>query len=99
MTRQLEAQREEKQARMDRAVLLALEGGLVADLAHAGAVLSGFGVRLGGAEVLLTLRAELAGRQQISFVGSSSLPEAIVKACRLARRDQLRWRDDKFASG
>lgn len=96
MTRQLEQVREDRQKKSDMAVLLAIDGGLTADVGRSGAVLSGFSVRLDGGDCLLTLRAELAGRRQISFVGAETLTAALIKVCREARRDRLVWRADKY---
>lgn len=97
MTRQLEAKREQRQAKKDRALLIALEGGLEDDVARAGGVLTGFSARLAGVDCLLTVRATLAGKPQICFIGAESLVEAILKLGREARGDKLKWRVDKFA--
>ena len=96
MTRQLEQVREDRQKKNDAALLLALDGGLVDDVGRAGAVLLGFSVAINPAECLITLRVELAGRRQIAFVGAATIQDAILKACREARHDRLRFRDDKF---
>lgn len=96
MTRQLEAVREDRQARRDRALIRALEYGLVDAVQHTGAVLSGFSVKIQPGDCLLMLKAVLAGRKQIAFVGAESLTEVLLKACRQGGRDKLQWRDDKF---
>lgn len=75
-----------------RAVDFELEGAV----AHAGAVLTGFSVKLGDGEVLITLRASLAGRPQIAFVGSGDLPGCLLKVVREAMSDRLRWKDDQY---
>lgn len=98
MTRQLDQIQEERQARKYRALVKALEYDLEGSVGHAGGVLSGFSVRFGGYETLVTLRAVVAGRHQIAFVGSSSLVEALLKCVRLAKNDELKWRGDKYKS-
>lgn len=96
MTRQLEQEREDRQKKRDNAVLLALEGGLAADVGHAGGELEGFSVRLNGGDCLITIRANVAGRRQICFVGAETLVDALLKSCREARQDKLKWRPDKY---
>ena len=99
MTRQLEQVQEEKNSKRNNALLLALEGGLARDVARGGADLLGFSVKLNGGDCLIILRASLAGRQQISFVGATDFPEGLLKACREGRSDKLKWREDKYAGG
>lgn len=96
MSRQLEAQREIQQSKRDRALVQAIEYELVDAVASAGAILDGFSVRLGGNDVLVTLRGELAGRRQVCFVGGESLSDSLRKVVREAKQDKLVWRADKF---
>lgn len=97
MTRQLEQEQEIQQTKRNKALVRAIEYELAGAVAHSGGDLQGFSVKLGGYETLVTLRVILAGRPQISFVGSSNLGEALLKCVRLAKSDKLNWRDDKFA--
>lgn len=97
MTRSLEAARESRQAKLDKALLLVCEGGLEDSLSHAGAELQGFSVKFRGADVLLTARVVLAGRRQIAFVGSESLGGVLRKLAREARADALNWKEDTWA--
>lgn len=99
MTRQLEARREQKQERHDKAIIVAVEYGLFEAVGHAGGVLTGFAVRLGDEDCLMTLRAVVAGSAQIAFIGSDSLGNCLVKAVREAEADRLSWRADKYADG
>ena len=78
------------------ALVRALEYELEGSVAHAGALLTGFSVKLGEGETLITLRAVLAGRNQIAFVGSGDLPSCLLKVIREAMGDKLRWKDDKY---
>lgn len=96
MTRQLEAAREVKQAKLDKQVLFAIEGGLSEAVSRAGGELTGLGVNLRGGDCLLVIKAVLAGKRQIAFVGAADLPNALVKAMREGNADKLAWRADKY---
>lgn len=98
MSRQLEQKSEDRAGRRRDVVGKLLDRGLEAPLADAGAVLTGFSVRYGEYEVLVTVRAVLAGKQQIAFVASDSLPGALIKLVAAAKSDKLRWKLDRFAS-
>lgn len=97
MTRQLEQIQEQRQAKSDRQLVAAVEFDLVGSVAHTGGVLQGFSVKLEDEDCLLILRATVAGRSQVSFVGSDSLANAFRKAVREAKRDRLKWKEDKYA--
>ena len=97
MTRQLEQVREDKQRKHDQELVAALEFGLVEGLERAGASLSGFSMKYNPAECLITIRAEMAGRPQIAFVGAGSMSDCFIKSSRLAVTDKLNWRADKFS--
>lgn len=84
------AEKERKQA------LLAIYGGLFDAVGHAGGVLTGFSVKLGDYDTLMTLRAVFPAGSQIAFVGAEDLPGALAKATREAGSDRLRWRSDRF---
>lgn len=99
MSRQLELVREERQQRLDDALVKCVEYGLEGAVAHAGGSLTGLAVKLGEGDCLLTVKAVVAGRAQISFVGSHSLAGCLLKAEREAKLDRLRWRADKYAGG
>lgn len=87
---------EKKRLAYQDALVKALEFELEGAVAHAGAILTGFSVKMGDDEVLVTLRAVLAGRAQIAFIGAGSLPDALLKVVREAMVDKLQWRDDKY---
>ena len=97
MSRQLEQVREQKQQRRDNAVLLALDGGLVESVGRAGGDLQGLAISLRGGDCLITVKATLAGKEQIAFVGAEDLIGCILKVVREARGDRLRWREDRYA--
>lgn len=83
--------------RTNKAALAAITGDLESSIAYAGAILTGFSVRMEEGETLMTLRVILAGRRQVSFVASGTLAQCFAKAVREAKNDKLRWKADKFA--
>lgn len=89
--------REIHQDNISREVLAAVEFELVGSIAHAGGVLRGLSVKFGDSECLMTLRAVLAGKPQVSFVGAPDLPSCFRKAVVDAYHDELRWREDVYA--
>lgn len=96
MTRQLEAKREQKQDRADRALVRAIEYELVDSVERAGGVLDGFSVRCGQGDCLLTLRCTLAGNAVVCYLGAETLSDCFRKAVREAQRDKLKWRPSKY---
>lgn len=98
MTRQTDVVSEERTSREHLALVKAIEFDLVGAVAHSGGVLTGFSVKLGEWETLVTLRAIVAGRPQIAFVGADTLMYCILKSVREAKADKLQWRADKYSS-
>lgn len=98
MSRQLEQAVEDREAKLRKAVALAVDYGLAGAVAAMGGELLGLSSRFGPLEVLLTLRADFEGRSMVCFVGSSTWSHALVKAQRLAHRNELRWQADRFAT-
>lgn len=96
MTRQADVVSEERTKREHLALIKAMEYDLVGSVAHSGGVLTGFSVKIGEWETLVTLRAVVAGRPQIAFVGGDSLTSTILKCVRQAKQDKLRWRADRY---
>lgn len=96
MTRQLEARREERQAKLDREVLIAVEYGLEEGISQAGAVLRGISVRWGGLSCLLTVRADFEEKPHVCFVGGEDLGRCMVKVMREGPQGKLVWRPDKY---
>lgn len=96
MDEQMKLLGEKKKVAYQSALVRALEFELEGSVAHAGAILTGFSVKLGDDEVLITLRGHLAGRNQIAFVGGRDLPGTLLKVVREALGDKLRWRDDQY---
>ena len=44
----------------------------------------------------MVVKAVLAGRAQVAFVGSDDLGGCLVKAVRLGNSDKLNWRADQY---
>lgn len=98
MSRQMDADREQRQARKDVKLVAAIEFDLVRAVERSGAVLGGYSVRVGGFDCLVTLRAKLAGKAQVAFVGAETPADALRKAVREGLSDKLVWRDDKYGT-
>lgn len=96
MSRQLEQHVEDRSRRRHLAIVAAVEYELVEAVSYAGGQLHGFSVKLSGGDCLITLRLNLAGKEQISFVGGADLGSCLIKAVRLARADELKYRPSKF---
>lgn len=96
MDKEVQNLQETRTAAYSAAVLRAVEFELEGSVAHAGMMMTGFSVKFGDGECLLTVRGVLAGRPQIAFVGSSDLGNCILKVVRDALSDKLKFRDDKF---
>lgn len=97
MSRQLEVKIEERATRRRLALESALEYGLAGSIEATGLVFLGFTVRYDADDCLIVLKATTGDRQIVSFVGSDTLPNCILKCVRDAQNDRLRWRPDRFA--
>lgn len=96
MTRQLDVQREARQEKQDKQVIVALEYGLAGAIGHAGGTLQGLAFKFGPDDCLLVVKAVVAGKRQVAFVGSGTMIGAILKCVREAKTDNLRWREDRW---
>jgi hypothetical protein len=96
MSRQLEQVVEERTARRYKAIVAAVEYELESALSRAGAELTGLAVKLRPGECLVVVKAILAGRPQVAFVGAEDFGSCLIKAVRLARSDKLRWKADEY---
>lgn len=97
MTRQLEQVWEEQRKKRGLKILTAVEFGLVEDVGRAGGEFTGLGLKYNPAECLITVRAFVAGRPQIAYVGAATIGDCLIKVCRDARADKLKWKADKYA--
>lgn len=99
MTRQLEQKSEDRQARGRRDLWSACNGGLEQAVANAGGVLTGLSIKIEQMDVLVTVKAILPAGAMIAFVGAETLDHGLRKVVREAQRDQLRWKEDRWAKG
>lgn len=73
-----------------------LDHGLVGTLAYQGGELTGFSMKVGNVDYLLTLRAYFPAGHKVSHVGAANMTEVILKAERLAAEGRLDWSRDKY---
>ncbi len=97
MASQVEEKLAQHKLIVDREVIAALEFELEGAVAHSGGVLTGFSVKIGNADVLMTLRAIVSGRPMIAWVGCPDLPSMFRKAVTEAYHDGLVWKPDAYA--
>ncbi len=93
----LSEQREKQQQQRDSELLQAIEFELVGSIGHAGGLLTGFSVRFGITDCLLTLRAEITSNSCVAFVGAPTLGDCFRKAVVSAYHDELRWKEDDYS--
>lgn len=98
MTRQLDADQEDRQKKRDDALVRALEFGMVRTLSRADCTLLGFSAKFDQYQCLITLRAVVDTLCQVSFVSADTLPSAILKCVTMAENDTLKWKVDKWAN-
>ncbi|MCK5317997.1 MAG: hypothetical protein KAJ55_08785 [Anaerolineales bacterium] len=96
MSRQLEVKQEERSLAKQVALIKALEFGLVGALEGQGIELLGIAFKYDPFNVLMTIKADIAGVRSIAFVGSDTFINCILKADSAARRHSLTWRADKY---
>lgn len=96
MSRQLEAKGEERQKARHDALIRALEFGIVDELRTQGIELFGFSIKYDSFNCLLTLKADVAGTRSVSFVGSDTIVNVILKTSSMAYNESLRWKEDQY---
>lgn len=99
MTRQLEVQQEQREQLRRDTLVRALEFGIVGALANQGFTMRGLAIKYNELDCLLTLKAERDDKVYVSFVGSDSMINCLLKAERQALGNVLRWRRDKYQKG
>lgn len=97
MANKLDEKRLQHQESIGKEVLAAVEFELVGSIAHAGGILTGFSVKFGEVDTLMILRAVLAGKRQVAFVGAPDLSSCLRKAVGEAYSDGLKWKPDAYA--
>lgn len=73
-----------------------LDHGLAGSIAYQGGELTGFSMKVGNADYLVTLRAYFPAGHRVSWVGAKSMTEVLLKSERLAASGQLDWGKDKY---
>lgn len=94
-----EALKTRKEKQSNKELISSVNYGLEEAVEHAGGVLSGFSVKYGEMDYLMTLRADFGANKMVCFVGAPSLRDCFRKAEHLAWCDELRWKADKFKNG
>jgi len=96
MTSQGEVDYEVERQKKATRLLRVCDGGFAGKIRKSGGVLTGFSVKVGDEDYLMTIRAEYDGNKVISWVGASSLQNLLLKAYREAARENLRWKADEW---
>lgn len=96
MSRQIDLKRELRETARRDALVKALDFELAGTLDTQGITLLGFAVKYDAWECLLTLKADIGGERNVSFVGSDTVMNCILKSVIYARQDRLRWKLDAY---
>lgn len=97
MSRQLELEREQRETLRRDELVKCLEFGLVGALSVQGIDLLGLAIKYDPYNCLMTLRADRNGDKIVSFVGSDTIINCLLKGQSEALRQGLRWTADKYA--
>lgn len=96
MTRQLDQKAEEREQERRKALVRALEFGLVDGLEKHNILLLGFSFKYDLFNCLMTIKAIVKNVTCVAFIGSDTVINCIVKADREAHQGRLHWRPDKY---
>ena len=96
MTRQLDQAAEEREEARRKALVRALEFGLVDALENHNILLLGFAFKYDLFNCLMTIKAIVKNVTCVSFIASDTVMNCIIKADREAHRGRLRWLPDKY---
>ena len=97
MSRQLEQDAEDRQARRWANTGKAIARDLHKAVERNGGFLTGFTMKFDEFDALLVLKAEFPGGPQVAFVGGGSPEGCVLKAVSEAKRDGLKWKPDRWA--
>jgi len=98
MSRQLDIKVEERETARRDELIKALEFGIVGAFESQGLELLGIAIKFDAYNCLLTVKAHVAGKYQVAFVGSDTVVNCFLKLQSEARSNRLRWRPDKYRS-
>lgn len=90
---------DKKRKAAERELLAAINYGLEEAIQHAGGVVTGFSIKFGESDYLMTIRAIVSGNSSVAFVGAPSLRDLFRKAEHLAWTDGLAWKSDRYENG
>lgn len=96
MTRQLEVEKEKREAARRDALIMSLEFGIVGALENQGIELLGLAFKFDAFNCLMTIKAVIGSDRQVCFIGSDSMINCILKAQTEASHNTLAWRADKY---
>ncbi len=96
MPNKLDEQRQQFQTQVDKEVLTSLEFGMEGSIGHAGGKLTGFSIKIGESDYLMTVRADFDAGRQVCFVGGPSLGDLFRKVVTDAYSNKLSWREDVY---
>lgn len=96
MTRQADIKAEDSDAKKRDKLVKALAFGIHDALEYYGAELRGISIKYDEYNILITVRAERGGIRAVSFVGSDSMINALLKLYAEASRDALVWKPDAY---
>lgn len=96
MSRQLEADGEDRQARKNNILAKALDTGLADALESQGIELVGIAFKYDFYSCLMTIKARFNNDFKVCFIGSDSIKNCILKAYSDANNAKLHWKADKY---
>lgn len=96
MSRLADVKEEEKDTKKRDEVFKALSFGIHDALEYYGADLRGLSIKYDDWNILITVRAERGGIRAVSFIGSDTIINALLKLYAEASRDALKWKADAY---
>lgn len=96
MSRQLEAENEDRERVRRDKLVYALEHGLVGVIRSQGMELLGLAIKYSDSGCLLTIKVIAGERRSVAFVGSDTIVNCIVRAYADAYNNRLKWQADKY---
>lgn len=96
MSRQLEQKQEERAAQRRLQLEKALEFELAGSIEASGYTFLGFTVRYRVDDAFIVLKATTGDKSYVSFIGSDTIANGLLKCVREAKQDTLRWKEDKY---
>lgn len=92
----LDVEMDKRMSREKDATLLAIYGGLVSGVEHAGGDLIRISVSFDAVGCLLIIKAAFPAGVMVGFVGGEDMAQVLRKGAVDASRDLIKWRKDKW---